>query len=155
MLTARGSNARRLEVLRAALASKDPLSAVRGAIEEDNPDQQVVVWAYACILETNSAGLGIVFDRFEEPEVARIAKALEAIGASKTLSDLRVLQAAVAQGEASGLSRLDASEALEDQAEPRRIQRQFESQVAEMEACLLSYCRDHLDSLAAGGRTSG
>ena len=98
------SYASRLEALRAALASEDPLASVREAIEEDNRDQQVVVWAFACLLETNSAGLSVVFDRFDESELERIAEALAAVGASRTLADLRAMQAFVGQGVASGLA---------------------------------------------------
>ena len=153
-MTAKGSNARQLTVLREALSSEDPVRSIREAIAEDNAEQQVVVFAFACILETNSAGLAILFDRFDASEVEHIANALSAIGANDTLSALRVMQAAVAEGEASGLSRLDASEALYDRAEIKELKRKNASHVAEMERCLLEYCRTHLERLAEGGPTN-
>jgi hypothetical protein len=141
----------RLEQLRALLSSDDALGAVREAIDEDNREQQVVVWVYACILETNSAGLSIVFDRFDDEEVAIMANGLEAIGAERTLSDLRALQAALARAVGLGRTRREAADEIATMAEGRGGR--SNAQVDEMEQQLLAFCRAHVESLAVSQRT--
>jgi hypothetical protein len=140
----------RLAAIRKALASDDPLSGVREAIAEENKQQRVVVWAYACILETSSAGLTILFERFTPPEILKIERALAAIGAAQTAADLRTLRQAFENAVDAGSSREDASDGLHESAAGRAINRKYERQAQEMEARLLAYCAEHERELAAG-----
>jgi hypothetical protein len=140
----------RLAAIRKALASDDPLASVREAIAEENKEQMVVVWAYACILETSSAGLTILFERFTPPEIVKIERALAAIGAAQTAADLRILRHDFEKAVDAGSSREDASDALSGSATGRTIDRKCELQVQEMEARLLAYCAEHERELAAG-----
>ena len=103
--------------------------------EGGNETQQVVVYAYACILETNSAGLSILFDRFSRAERRSMASALAAIKATATLRALRSLERAFAREKAP---------------ETRSVDRQSDKLVAEMEAGLLRFCEAHVVELAAG-----
>ena len=124
---------RRLALFEKAFKAKDPatsLARIRDLVpDEGNAAHDVVVYGHACILETNSAGLSIVFDRFDAKERARIARALKQIGAVKTLKDFEILRA-----------RRSAA---------RLIDRKSDAHVREMESKLLAFCRKHVDELAA------
>jgi hypothetical protein len=139
----------RLSKLKKALSSGDPLPQVRELIAERNKEQQVVVWAYACILEVNSAGLTIAFDRFTPPELAKIGAALREIGATQTLADLALLRRAFDDATEHGMSRMEASEAVTESALGRERGRAHEAHVQEMEGRLLAYCREKVEQLAA------
>jgi hypothetical protein len=142
----------RLEELRKALLVSDAfdaLSAVRGLIPDDGAGaQEVVVYGFACILETNSAGLSIVFDRFDDDEIGKMELSLEKMGATKTLEAFRTLDAAFRQLLAEGEERLDAGDRLVGAPETRRIDGACEAHVAEMEASLLRFCKDNVEALA-------
>jgi hypothetical protein len=116
--------------LERALARKRPLPAVRELIpDEGNREQMIVVRAFACLLETDSAGLSMVFDRFDARERKRMRAALEAIGARQTVSAFDRISAA-------------------DAAARRRIDRGRARHVAEIETKLLGYCRRNIAALA-------
>ena len=140
----------RIAVVEKALASSEPLAKVREAIAETNEEQRVVMWAFACLLETNSAGLSILLDRFTGPELGRMEKALDTIGAKRTLADLRKLRQAFVAARHSGQSRDDAAEAVDRGALGRASARAREAHVREMEDRLLSFCKAHVAELAAG-----
>jgi hypothetical protein len=140
----------RMAMIRDALASSEPLASVREVIAESNREQKTVVWAYACLLEANSAGLTILFDRFTPAEIGRIERALVEIGATGTASNLRSLRQAVEKTIAGGASRAKASEALGDSATGKAIDSDHHAQVQEIEAKLLAYCAEHERELAAG-----
>ena len=141
----------RLSALQRALAAEEPLPRVRGLIPDDGEkEQQVVVFAYACILETGSSGLSILFDRFEEEELEKIDGALESIGAKRTLGDFRSLSAAFQEAIADGEDRGDAAERLVAQADAQRIDRGAEGHVQEMKERLLDFCNRNIEALAAG-----
>ena len=115
-------------MLRDALSSKDPLFAIREAIDEHNEAQKTVVWAFGAILDTSSAGFPILLDRFDDSELTLIEGALDAIDASKSLETLRRLRSgAPSKGEAPSRAEL----------------------VDEMEARLLTFCETNLDKLAS------
>ena len=141
--------------IRKALQSDDPveaLAAVRSLVPDDGEGpQQVVVYAYACILEVNSAGLSILFDRFEDDELARCQAAFEAIGAERTQADFRTLHALYAHALAKGKDRLAASEWVVEHPDARLIDRQSDMYVNELESALLAYCDRHAEDIAAGG----
>ena len=149
----RSRSTQRLATIRKALAGDDTfeaLSSIRELIVEKGKQQQVVVWVYACILETNSAGLSILFDRFTPREISRFERALREIGSTRTAADLPTLRESVEQAVDDGLSRLDASESVHESPLGRAIAKRTERQVGEMEAKLLAYCVAHLNELAAG-----
>jgi hypothetical protein len=117
----------RLKALQHALAKGD-LEKVRALVPDrpGNAKQRTLVYVYACILETNSAGLGILRDRFSAGERRRIAAALRVVGATRTrASQLRMEK-----------RRLSA------------IEPPTERLVREMEEKLLAFCRAHAAELA-------
>ena len=133
--------------LERALASKEPLTKVQALINETTAAGQTFRFAFACLLETRSATLTILFDRFEDDELARIEQSLDAIQASRTLADFRKLKRAFDDAVASGQDRFDASDAVASRADLAAIGRRHKAQVAEMERRLLAYCRAHLREL--------
>ena len=133
--------------LQKLLASADPLPAVSALVDDGRPAGQTFRWAYACILETHSARLSILFERFDGGERARIADALAEIGAAKTLADLRALAAVFDAGVAAGLDPSDASELLTEDRASIAIGRRYQEHVKEMEAALIDFCRSRVDDL--------
>ena len=120
-----------------ALSAGD-LARVRAQVPDEdagNKAQQVVVYAHACVLETNSAGLSILFDRFSRAERRSMASALAAIKATATLRALRSLERAFARKKAP---------------ETGSVDRRSDKLVAEMEARLLRFCEANVEELAAG-----
>jgi hypothetical protein len=144
---------RRLAELQQALAVDevfDALSKIRELIPDDGAnEQEVVVYAFACILETSSAGMSILFDRFDDAELSKIDRSLEKIGATQALNDLRGLTTAFRGLVAKGMKRLDAAETLIEQPETQRMDRASDVQVEEMEQKLLEFCRQNVGALAA------
>ena len=133
--------------LQKALESPDPLPAISALVDDGRPAGQTFRWAYACILETNSARLSILFDRFDDGERAQIAQALEQIGASRTVADLRALTAVFDAGVTAGLDPADASELLADDGASAAIGKRYQEHVKEMEDALLEFCRRRADDL--------
>jgi hypothetical protein len=145
---------KRLARLKKALSAKDAFESLV-KIRELVPDegvgaQQVVVYGFACILETSSACLSILFDRFDDDELAKIVAALESIGATSTLRDLRELQVVFARAVGKGHARLDAADRVARQARTRGVDGRSEAHGREMEQKLLEFCKQHLEELAAG-----
>ena len=149
------ARARSVAAIRKALQSNGPaeaLASVRALVPDDGEGpQQVVVYAYACILEVNSAGLSILFDRFEDDELAKCQAAVEAIGAERTQLDLRTLHALFARALAEGKDRFTASEWVAEHPDARAIDRQADLYVTELESALLTYCDRHVEEIAASG----
>ena len=149
------AQARSVAAIRKALRSNEPaeaLAAVRALVPDDGEGpQQVVVYAYACILEVNSAGLSILFDRFEDEELAKCHAAFEAIGAERTQADFRRLHALFAQALAEREDRFAASEWVVEHPNARPIDRQSDMYVSELESALLAYCDRHVDEIARSG----
>jgi hypothetical protein len=133
--------------LERALASSDPLGAVNAIVDESTPLGRIFRRVFACILETNSAELLILFDRYDDEYLRDIEDALEAIQATRTLEDYRRLKQAFDAAVASGLDRLDASDAVASTAELAVRGRQYQAHVAEMEQQLTSFCRAHVREL--------
>jgi hypothetical protein len=141
----------RLARLRDAVAGANPLSDVRELLPDTGEGaQEVVVYGYACILETNSAGLSILLDRFDDVELGRFDRSLESIGAKQTLADLRRLAVLFRGAISEGQDRLRAAETVGQSTEAQRIDRAAEAHVREMETLLLDFCKTHLEELAAG-----
>jgi hypothetical protein len=150
----RMSRTKRLARLKKALSAKDAFDSLT-KIRELVPDegvgaQQVVVYGFACLLETSSAGLSILFDRFDDDELAKIMAALESVGATSTLRDLRELQAVFARAVGEGRARFDASELAAGHSATRGIDGKSEAHAQEMQDRLLEFCKEHLEELAAG-----
>ncbi len=133
--------------LRQALSADDPLAAIEGLIDDTTAAGQVFRHAFACLLETHSAGLPILFDRFEEDDLRRVEAALAAIEATRTLADYRTLKAAFDAAVASGMDPLDASEAIAEKPELKRIGRGHKMHVAELERQLLAFGQAHVEQL--------
>lgn len=141
----------RLARLRMALASTDPLWRIRQLLPDDGENEQaVVIYAHACLLETNAAGLSIVFDRFDPEELDRIGAALKAIKASKSLTAFRQLRRLLSSEIKAGRNAIDAGEWMAAKPAVRRIDKGSDALVEEMERQLLAFCRSHIDELAAG-----
>ena len=144
----KGPDRRRIAAIEKALASDDPLGRVREVISEKGKEGQVVVWAFGCLLETNSATLTMLFDRFAPAEIAKIERALDAIGAVNTGRDLKSLREALAALMDSGVRRSDASDQLDSSPPAKAIKRRSDVHVQEIERHLLAYCRAHVRELA-------
>jgi len=144
---------KRLARLKKALSAKDAFESlvkIRELVPDDGGGaQEVVVYGFACILETSSSGLSILFDRFDDDELAKITAALESIGATSTLRDLRELQAVFARAVRKGRDRFDASELAAGHSERRGIDGKSEAHAQEMQDRLLQFCKEHLEELAA------
>jgi hypothetical protein len=129
--------ARLRRVLERAGPIEDKLQQLRELLPaETGKAQQVLVWGYACMLEVNSAGLPMLFDRFSAAERRRIDRALEAIGARATRRAF------------AGLGERFRAGTLTD-ALAKRATRQSAKQVREIESRLLEYCQAHLEELVA------
>jgi hypothetical protein len=137
----------RRQQLQTALDSGDPLGAVDAFIDEGTPLGLTFKWAFACILETNSAELPILFDRYDDTQLRAVEDALEAIGAARTLEDYRTLKRAFDAALASGLDRPDASDAIAKRPELSALGRRYKDHAAEMEERLIAFCRAHVDEL--------
>ena len=140
----------RLPALQRALASNEPLAQIRSLIPDDGADEQeVVASALACIQETRSSGLSILFDRFDDDELEKIDHSLESIGAERPLAEFRKLAEAFQRAIANDEDRQDAAERLVAEADSQRIDRASESLVQEMEEKLLAYCQRNVEALAS------
>ncbi len=135
--------------LRAALVSDDfPLAQFRELMPEGSPEQDVVVFVFAAILDTNSAGLYILLDRYDSDELNIICKGLQTVGATETLTDLQALRRAFGNAVASGLDQFQASDQVAESEMGRALSNKTELHVGEMESKLLKYCRDNVEILA-------
>jgi hypothetical protein len=139
--------AAKVALIQEALASEDPLASLREVIAEKNHQQKVVVWVYAGILETNSAGLTILFERFTPPEIIQIERGLVEVGATQAASDLLALRRKFESAIDGGATRDHASEAVHESSIGKAANRRCEGHVEEMEAKLLEYCRAHVEEL--------
>ena len=144
----------RLAKLSAALAQDDAfeaLSKVRELLPDDGEGaQQTVVYGYAAVLEVNSSGLSVLFDRLDDEELWKCRAALDAIGAEHTLHAFDTLHPAFVKMIAAGTDRFEAAERLAAQPATRRLDREHQNHVGEMEQKLLAFCRTHVAELAAG-----
>ena len=134
-----------------ALAARD-MSAVREALPVAATDaktkaQRVVIYAYAAVLEAESAGLSILFDRFNARERRQIEGALEDLGAVGTLRDFVKLRRAFDGAVRRGVRKSAVGEWLVSRPGTKVIDRSAARHVAEIEGKLLKYCREHLDEL--------
>jgi hypothetical protein len=130
-----------------ALASKEPLTALEPLVDDSTPAGKTFRWAFACILETNSAGLPILFDRFEDEELDRVQAALGAIEAKQTLADIRRLRQAFEKATGKGMDRLEASDAIANDPKLKPIARAHAAQVEEMERQLIAFSKAHVRDL--------
>lgn len=151
--TGRAAVARRAGRIAKILSGKKPdherLALVAGLLPAENRKaQQTLVWGHACALEINSAGLPILFERFSRQEIARIDRALDTIGARTTRQALARLRARLDKAIAGGKRRLDASEELGNDPAVKRITKQSDKYVREIERRLLAYCKKHVEELA-------
>jgi hypothetical protein len=145
------TDSRRRARIENALWVRD-LAAIRAALPSGpgdavNRPQRIVIDAFAANLEINSAGLSILFDRFDRRELKRIASALRAIGADRTHTDLIALHDAIARA-APRRAGTDLSEWLQARPETRRIDRKWRGHSAEIDKALLRFCADNLEKLA-------
>ena len=131
----KASQRTRLARLQKALASGssiDALAKVRELIADDGVGaQQIFVYGFACMLETSSAGLSIVFDRFDAAELRKIGSSLEHIGATRTLTAFRRLQKSFERA-------------------AHKVDEQSRAYADEMEQKLLALAKAHVQDLAAG-----
>ncbi|NJN64876.1 MAG: hypothetical protein HC882_08325 [Acidobacteria bacterium] len=142
-------DASRRSAIAKALASSSPLEEVRELVPDDGAGaQQVLVYGYAFILETSSGGLSIVFDRFDDDELARLGHALDAIHAPRAVAAFRSLEAVFRDALRSGADRFEAADTAAARASESGIDDESESFADEVEAALVEYCKAHLDDLA-------
>jgi|SoiMethySBSTD1v2_1073268.scaffolds.fasta_scaffold00492_38 hypothetical protein len=143
----------RLAQLERALRKKDPLGELNLLVNDKLEPGKTFAFAYACILETNSATLAILFDRFTRSQLDRTEKVLQKIGAIDTLADFRALRGPFDQSVAKGKPPNVASAALDEREELRAIARKYNAHTSEMEECLLAFAKSHVNELAAAKPT--
>src|SRR5262245_53324701 len=129
----------RLAQLERALGNRDPLGELNLLVNDKLEPGKTFGFAYACILETNSATLAILFDRFTRSQLERTEKVLKKIGAIATLADFRALKGRFDQSIAKGMPSSEASAALDERKELRAIARKSAAHTSEMEERLLAF----------------
>ena len=140
----------RLARLRTALKSNDPLPKIVAIIPNDGHGERgIVINAYGCLLETNSGGLSMIFDRFGGSEFAQMIDAVERIGAERTLRDLKTLRRVWKRSATAGGDQFEAADAVARYAKARKIDPAYRTHVRELERKLLKFCKDHIEELAS------
>ena len=139
----------KLKAAMAIRATFDALQKVRELLPDDGQGAQaVVIYGFACLLETNSAGLSILFDRFSDEELRKIRSALESIDAPRTLEAFCALQELFESAISKGESRFEAAQSLPEYPEGQRIDGASRVLTDELEEKLFAFCKTHLEELA-------
>lgn len=127
--------------LEEALESDHPLERIMDEIDTGREPGQSFNYAHAFMLETYSATMSILFDRFEDDELDEMERGLELIGASQTLEDWREVRGAFDALVERGLDRFDASERIDGSGELQPILKRSADQAADVEARLLDFAK--------------
>lgn len=133
-----------------ALRDPDPLMSIETLIDEESVGGKWFRLMFAAILEVNSAGPGILLDRYTFEEIRFIASEYERMGAAGFSSALRELLEFAASRFGSCPTE-DQMFALSEDPEFESLDRlhtlKFESYRDEMERCLLKYIASHPDEI--------
>jgi hypothetical protein len=137
-----------------ALASNDPLENIRKELVPANHEQRLFIDVYSALLDLNSAGISILFDRRTFPQLNRLKGYLKEIGADKTRASLEEIMAFIVsrlgqRPDAEDLFDLVGEEDFESMARTHDLD--SESMVDEMERRLLQYARKNLNRLKRAG----
>jgi hypothetical protein len=136
--------------IREALDSEDPLSNIIGELSGFTRERKVFETVYAGLLEINSAGVAILWDRLTLAEVDRLAGHLKEIGANQTYKALKEIRRFIVSRlgdppDDDDLFELVGSEEFENQSRPYDVQ--FETLVREIEDKLMDYAKENVESL--------
>ncbi|HJU41223.1 MAG TPA: hypothetical protein VJ691_00355 [Vicinamibacterales bacterium] len=143
------SGPQQLTRLKAALKSDDPLPKIVEIIPNDGRGERAtVVDAYGCLLETNSGGLSMIFDRFGGDEFEQMMDAVERIGAARTLRDLKALRRVWKRAATAGEDQFEAADAVARYAKTNKIDAARATHVRELERQLVKFCKAHVEDLA-------
>ena len=132
--------------LEAALASAHPLEPIMEAVDIDRQPGRMFNMAHAFMLETYSATMSILFDRFDRSELDEMTEALATVGAERTLADWRVVRASFDRRVEGGSDPYDASLELGEDPALRPLLSGFAEQADEIRERLLAY-EAHWDEL--------
>lgn len=80
-----------------ALASNDPLINLRNEMSGSNSEQRLFINVYGAMLDIDSAGVSILWDRNPFAEVDRLAQQLREIRALDTLAAIKELRSLLVQ----------------------------------------------------------
>jgi hypothetical protein len=127
--------------LEEALASDNPIGAIMEAVDTTKASGALFNSAHAFMLETFSARMSMLFDRYEDDELDKMEAGLAAIGASEALADWRVVRAGFNETVAGGMDRYDASEEIDSRAELDPVLSRFAEHADEIEARLVAYAK--------------
>lgn len=140
----------RVTTIEEAIRQPDPLMAIESVIDEHSAGGQWFRLLFAAILEVNSAGPGILLDRFDISEVKRIASEYARIGATSFPAALRELInfAETRFGENPSEEQLMTLSAdPEFEAIDRRHALRHDNYREEMERALITYISTHPDEV--------
>lgn len=135
--------------IRPALASTNPLENISCQMGEE-PIQKIFSLLYAAILEVNSAGTGILFDRFTTEEIETIYTYYNSVGAllfCHSIDKLRNYIKAKLGEIYSDDDYFDLCETKEYIKIDKEITLQYQEMVDEMEIALIKFAEQNLDLL--------
>lgn len=136
--------------IREALETDDPLSNIRAELWGYTEEQRVFELVHGAILEVNSGGVSMLWDRLTFDEIDRLAEYLEQMGAQETCMAIKEIRGFVvaALGDPPGEEALFdfiGSDEFEKMARPFDLK--FETMVEEMESKLLEFAKANVRSL--------
>ncbi len=136
--------------IREALEADDPLGSIRSELWGYTEEQRIFELVHGAILEVNSGGVSMLWDRLPFDEIDRLAQYLEGMGAQQTYLAIKEIRGFIvtAVGDPPGreaLFDLVGSPEFEKMARPFDLQ--FEAMVEEMEGKLLEFAQANVESL--------
>lgn len=136
--------------VRDALRTTEPLYHISNNISMETKEQQLFHRLYAAILEVNSAGTPVIFDRYDQSETEFMYQAYKTLGAEKFCFQIETMRAFIREHLGDSYSEDDMF-ALCDTDEYNKIDRQltlqYEEVRDEMEDKLLEFVKHNIERL--------
>jgi len=132
-----------------ALESSDPLENIRNEMGEKDI-QKLFSLLYSAIMEVNSAGAGILFDRYNKEEMGTIYNNYKTLGAEIFCNGIEKIREfiKIKLGETYYEDDyFELCDTKEYNTLDREITLQYEEMVAEMENALLKFARQNIEEL--------
>ncbi|NJL60241.1 MAG: hypothetical protein HC887_12030 [Desulfobacteraceae bacterium] len=135
--------------VRQALESDDPLENIRNEMGEKEI-QKLFSLLYAAIMEVNSAGAGILFDRYDREEIEIMYNHYKDFGAGLFCNAIDKIQSFITERLGDTYSDDDFFELCDTKeyiAIDRAVTRQYEAMCREMEEALLGFVKQNIGQL--------
>lgn len=135
--------------VREALESNDPLENIRNEMGEKEI-QKLFSLLYAAIMEVNSAGAGILFDRYDREEIGTMYDHYKNFGAGLFCNAIDKIRSFITERLGDTYSDDDFFELCDTKeyiAIDRAVTRQYEAMCREMEQALLGFVRQNIVEL--------